>query len=739
MKSAIAFLLAISLLLLLDAALSLSLAQNSDTTTRVSVATDGSQANGPSSQASVSGDGRYVAFVSQASNLVVSDTNGVQDVFVHDRQTGQTSRVSLSSGGDQADGASSQPAISADGRFIAFVSAAANLVADDTNGADDIFVHDRQTGRTVRVSVTKEGGQGDLFGNAANPAISPNGRFVVFDSDGNLTDGDSSAWRDIFVHDRDASGDGVFDQAGDTQTVRVSVASDGSEANWHSKAGDIADDGRFVVFESGAPSLAPDKSGYTADIFLHDRDADGDGRFDEPGAVDTARISLAYDGKEANGASSSPVISGDGRFVVFVSRATNLLNPNTPTNRSHIYAYTRQTGQLALLSQAVNGQPANGSSKWPAISRDGRFVGFESEASDLVSHDTNYANDIFLRDRDADRDGIFDEAGGWNINRISLSTASAQGVSGSYGPVALSDDGRFVVFASSAANLVADDSNDAHDIFVRERRIGPLGYPPIAWSDYEGSLDPGKPVVLQVTANDYDPDGDVLTVTAVGPALRGTTFIASRSQVGWLPEDNLARSVSFDYTVSDGVFSDVGTVALTFCDTTCALFVLTGLCGEPSQSSVSDPTWRGRAVRAAPPDLDLLYRVRDEILAVTPEGQRYTELYYTYSPHIAYHLLAEPGLADDALDLLTLWRPALQALVDGQGESVSLAVTQTQALHAFLERLTILDGGAMRQAIHAELARLGPLNNYAGLSVEAARGAVVGYALYLPLMMRADK
>lgn len=103
-------------------------------------------------------------------------------------------------------------------------------------------------------------------------------------------------------------------------------------------------------------------------------------------------------------------------------------------------------------------------------------------------------------------------------------------------------------------------------------------------------------------------------------------------------------------------------------------------------------------------------------------------------PYIAYHLLA-----DDALELLELWQPALQALVDGQGASATLAVTQTQALQGFLARLTILDGGAMGQAISAELARLGPLDDYAGLSVEAARGAVVGYAVYLPLLMRTEK
>jgi hypothetical protein len=136
-----------------------------------------------------------------------------------------------------------------------------------------------------------------------------------------------------------------------------------------------------------------------------------------------------------------------------------------------------------------------------------------------------------------------------------------------------------------------------------------------------------------------------------------------------------------------------------------------GGCGFPG-SSVSAPALPGRPAGAAAFDLNLFYQVRDEVLAATPDGQRYTDLYDTYSPHIAYHLLAEPGLADDALDLLDLWQPALQ---------------------------TILDGGAMSQTIGAELTRLGPLDDYAGMSVETAHSAVVGNVVYLPAVLGADK
>src|SRR5713226_470159 len=135
------------------------------TTERVSVASGGTEGNAASLGSALSADGRFVAFDSAATDLVAGDTNGVSDVFAHDRQTGATERVSVASGGAQGDGSSGligfafPPALSADGRFIAFVSFATNLVAGDTNGATDVFVHDRLTGMTERVSVASDGTQ----------------------------------------------------------------------------------------------------------------------------------------------------------------------------------------------------------------------------------------------------------------------------------------------------------------------------------------------------------------------------------------------------------------------------------------------------------------------------------------------------------------------------------------------------------------------------------------------------
>ena len=182
-------------------------AASAQTTERVSVDSAGIQANGKSSNgssiATISADGRFVAFDSWATNLVAGDTNELRDVFVHDRQTGTTERVSVASDGTQANGGGGWPAISADGRFVAFYSGASNLVPGDTNGWEDAFVHDRQTGITERVSVASDGTQGNSW--SKSPAISADGRIVAFISDAtNLVPGDTNGVDDIFVHDRGA-------------------------------------------------------------------------------------------------------------------------------------------------------------------------------------------------------------------------------------------------------------------------------------------------------------------------------------------------------------------------------------------------------------------------------------------------------------------------------------------------------------------------------------------------------
>ena len=227
-------------------------------TIRVSVDSAGNEGDDLSESSSISSDGRYVAFISSATNLVPNDTNRAADVFVHDRQTGLTTRVSKNSAGVQGNNGSVQPAISSGGRYVAFTSSATNLVSDDTNGVDDVFVHDRQTGLTTRMSKDSAGVEGNDWSNY--PSISSDGRYVAFQSNAsNLVPNDTNDTWDIFVHDRETA-----------QTKRVSVNSAGVQGNLQSVFPSISSDGRYVAFTSSASNLVPNDSNDVGDVFVHD-------------------------------------------------------------------------------------------------------------------------------------------------------------------------------------------------------------------------------------------------------------------------------------------------------------------------------------------------------------------------------------------------------------------------------------------------------------------------------------
>ena len=267
-----------------------------DTLRRVSISTSGREAiGGESTHAAISATGRFVAFESRASNLVYSDTNGLPDVFLHDRDADQdgvfdelgattTTRASVSSTGAQATGgASTGASISGNGRFVAFQSGAASLEAGDGNGVTDVFVHDWLLGQTRRVSVATDGTSASV-GTSLRPVISQNGRFIAFDSTAVLSAGDSNGLRDVFVHDRDLDVDGVLDEASAVATRRVSVAAAGGQAlGGDSVDPSITGDGRYVVYASTATNLVASDTNAVSDVFLHDRDVDADGVFDEAG------------------------------------------------------------------------------------------------------------------------------------------------------------------------------------------------------------------------------------------------------------------------------------------------------------------------------------------------------------------------------------------------------------------------------------------------------------------------
>jgi len=416
-------------------------------TTRVSVASDGTQGNRSAGQPKISADGRFVAFTSDSINLVPGIPYGFVDVFVRDRLTGTTSRVSVASDGTQGTNGSSAPAISADGRFVAFNSFANNLVTGDTNGTFDIFVHDRLTGQTTRVSVASDTTEGN--GSSQNPSISADGRFVSFESNASNLVGagnDNNGRSDIFVHDRLT---GI--------TTRVSVTSEGTPSNGGSFNPSISADGRYVAFVSDAQNLGNDNDVYF-DVFVHDRVTG-----------ETTRASVDSSGNRANNSSGNLTISADGRFVAFDSLASNLVENDTNGLFSEVFVHDRQTGITTRVSVASDGTQSNGISGQPSISADGRFVVFYSEADNLVPDDIPGSNyrDIFVHDRLTG-----------TTSRISVASDGTQANGNSDDYPSISADGSFVAFQSEATNLVGQDNNGYADILVHQ--------PKIAW--YRGEL-----------------------------------------------------------------------------------------------------------------------------------------------------------------------------------------------------------------------------------------------------------
>ena len=263
----------------------------------------------------MSGDGRFVAFhtrVGAFSNIppvvppLNDDINAAHDIIVYDLLGQTAERVSRDNNGILGNGDSFSPSLSDDGRYVAFYSFADNLVPDDTNDAEDVFVKDRQTAAVVRASVASDGTQGD--GDSYTPAISGDAGYVAFRSlASNLVAGDTNGSWDIFVHDLQTS-----------TTERVSVATDATQANDHSYAPSISDDGRFVVFRSNARNLVGDDTNNRWDIFLHDRQT-----------ATTTRVNLTASSQQGDLHSYEPVISGDGSTIVFGSEATNLVSGDT--------------------------------------------------------------------------------------------------------------------------------------------------------------------------------------------------------------------------------------------------------------------------------------------------------------------------------------------------------------------------------------------------------------------------
>jgi Tol biopolymer transport system component len=405
------------------------------TTVELSVGNGPMPPDGNSTDCAVSKDGRYVAFTSNSDNLVPRDTDHAYDAFVRDVQKGRTSRVSLSTMGAQPDQDIFSPAISGDGQYVAFESDASTLVRGDTNGRDDVFVHSLAQGWTRRVSVSASAAQAD--GHSYTPRLSEHGRYVAFASlADNLVSGDTNNFSDIFVKDRSSG------------TVSlVSVGRNGRPANGGSGSPSISPDGRFVAFESEASNLVRGDTNGVDDVFVRDMVSGT-----------TRRASVSSEGTQADAASGQASVSADGRFVAFESPASNLVSADT-NGVSDIFVRDLVSHATVRASVSATGAEAGRMSFGPpSLSADGRFVAFWSYASNLVRHDTNRAQDVFVHDNTSG-----------DTTRVSVSDAGAQGNAASrMCGASLSQDGNYVAFNSIATNLVA--GGQGGQIYLR----GPL-------------------------------------------------------------------------------------------------------------------------------------------------------------------------------------------------------------------------------------------------------------------------
>ena len=339
-------------------------------TERVSVTDGGAEANGPSRSASISDDGRYVAFTSNAKNLIPNDTLPHADAFVRDRVAGTTIRVAPATDGGFLSADVTDIAISGNGRYVAFTSSASNVVANDTNGDTDVFVRDLQSTSVERVSITPFEAQGE--GNSGNPSLSDDGRYVAFDSQALLAGGKPGA-SNIYVRDR---------TVGTTMIANVSSAEDVDNAGGGNPV--ISGNGRYVAFGSTGDNLVANDTNGEPDVFRRDLQAG-----------DTTRVSVADDDTQLATSSFGPIISDDGMQVGFINRSKATPAPDAGSDAD---LFVRHIGAASTVRKSVGSaaDPANNVEPGPAMSDDGLAVAF---AHPVALTDDNAGGQVYVNDR----------------------------------------------------------------------------------------------------------------------------------------------------------------------------------------------------------------------------------------------------------------------------------------------------------------------------------------------------
>ena len=477
--------------------------RSSNTTVLVSANASGTGGgNGHSTAGQISTNGRYALFESDASDLLPGDTNGVSDIFVRDLQTGSNILVSVATDGGWANGASTDPVMTPDGRYVAFVSAATNLVAGDTNGIPDLFVRDLVSGTTAWVTAGATGT--NVI--AATPVITPDGQYVAFFSTAtNLAPGvPATTQGEIYVRDR---------LAGTTIWASTNAAATVSNLlhliSMTSSHPVLSDDGRYVAFKTGWTNGTACSGGWgPGPVFFFQYDSVNgtttilstngyapwpncddvygpemtpDGRFiafvqyEPAGSTNGSSVRL-WDRQTGtnvlvsanpsglwptNSTSHTPALSQDGRYVTFLSDATNLVS-NTVSNGLHIYRRNLQTSTTVLMDMDTNGIGSEDQlGTIPALSADGQCAAFSALDGGLISGGNNNALDVFLWDATTGTNKLIS-------THDPLAVSQSGNLASSLGQLSISGNGGLVAFASFASDLVANDFNGVADIFVRD-------------------------------------------------------------------------------------------------------------------------------------------------------------------------------------------------------------------------------------------------------------------------------
>lgn len=386
----------------------------------------------------ISSDGRYIVFESVSRDLVTQDVGYYGNIYRKDMVTGEVDIVSTNSSGIAANGSSNTAKMSDDGRYIVFHSSAYNLVDNDNNGATDIFLKDMQTGALTLVSTTSLGIQGN--GASEYASISADGNSISFMSYAtNLVGEDTNNKADTFVKNL---------QTGSITRISENALGVGGDGDSYGGVA-FSTDGRYAVFNSDATNLIEGDTNGVSDIFMKDM---------QTGTI--ARLSTAADGTQGNGESISASVSADGRYVAFMSYASNLAQTQGGDDRTmqiyDIFVKDTQTGSISVATTTSSGLLTTYGGYFPSLSSDGRYVVFESGSTDLVSDDTNFVRDIFIKDLQS---GM--------VSRLSLNTSGVEGNYESSEPY-ISADGTYVTFSSWSTNFASNDTNGYPDAF----RIG---------------------------------------------------------------------------------------------------------------------------------------------------------------------------------------------------------------------------------------------------------------------------